>query len=237
MTNSAIEQVTFEWWNWMEIASELTNPDFFKTRSSRLDVKYRPKVASMFAGCGGMDLGLSWSGFNTVYANEIDHQASSTFSTNLGLSVDTKSIEDVDIASIPDHDLLVGGFPCQPFSYAGLRKGLRDPRGMLFYGLMDILVIKKPGFFIFENVKGLLTHDKGRTFQNVSNAILDAGYRFSYSIIKKGFWHPLLKMPITYNRNICMILHKLYGKQKYLNVTDPQAAEDFTKQTKYVISK
>ena len=183
MTNSAIEQVTFEWWNWMEIASELTNPDFFKTRSSRLDVKYRPKVASMFAGCGGMDLGLSWSGFNTVYANEIDHQASSTFSTNLGLSVDTKSIEDVDIASIPDHDLLVGGFPCQPFSYAGLRKGLRDPRGMLFYGLMDILVIKKPGFFIFENVKGLLTHDKGRTFQNVSNAILDAGYRFSYSII------------------------------------------------------
>lgn len=183
MLNQAAEQLTFDWWDWTGIASELTNLEFFNTRSSKLSFSQKPKVASMFAGCGGMDLGLSWAGYENVYANEIDHQASSTFSTNLGLPVDTRSIEEVDIESIPDHDLLVGGFPCQPFSYAGLRKGLRDPRGMLFYALMDILDIKKPGFFIFENVKGLLTHDKGRTFQNVSNAIYDAGYRFSYSIV------------------------------------------------------
>jgi len=137
----------------------------------------------MFSGCGGMDLGLKWAGFETIYANEIDHQAAFSFEENLGTAVDNRSIEDVDVCAIPDHDVLVGGFPCQPFSYAGSRRGLRDPRGMLFFGLMDVLDAKKPMVFIFENVKGLLTHDKGTTFQNVSRAILDVGYHFSYAIV------------------------------------------------------
>jgi DNA (cytosine-5)-methyltransferase 1 len=183
MTINGIEQSTFDWWDWSSIAEELLDTEFFLTRDSQRTLNPKPRVASMFSGCGGMDLGLKWAGFETVYANEIDHQASATFSTNLGIDVDTRSIEDVDVSLIPDHDLLVGGFPCQPFSYAGLRKGLRDPRGTLFYGLMDILHVKKPGFFIFENVKGLLTHDKGKTFQNVSKAILDVGYHFTYSVV------------------------------------------------------
>ena len=183
MTAFTIEQPTFDWWDWSPIAHELLDSEFFSSRMHARELPLRPRVASMFSGCGGMDLGLKWAGFETVYANEIDHQASATFRENLGIEVDTRSIEDVDVRSIPDHDLLVGGFPCQPFSYAGLRKGLRDPRGMLFFGLMDILDTKRPGFFIFENVKGLLTHDKGRTFQNVSKAILEVGYHFTYAII------------------------------------------------------
>jgi len=183
MTTFIIEQPTFDWWDWSTIAAELLDHDFFSSRENSRTLSRRPRVASMFSGCGGMDLGLKWAGFETVYANEIDHQASATFKANLGIDVDTRSIEDVDARNIPDHDVLVGGFPCQPFSYAGLRKGLRDPRGMLFFGLMDILDSKKPGFFIFENVKGLLTHDKGRTFQNVSKAILEVGYHFTYSVV------------------------------------------------------
>jgi DNA (cytosine-5)-methyltransferase 1 len=183
ITASAQEQLSFDWWDWSQIAEELLDKDFFSTRTSQRQINPRPRVASVFSGCGGMDLGLKWAGFQTVYANEIDHQASTTFSENLQIVVDTRSIEDVDVSAIPDHDLLVGGFPCQPFSYAGLRKGMRDPRGTLFYGLMDILDIKRPGFFIFENVKGLLSHDNGRTFQNVSKAILEVGYHFTYAVV------------------------------------------------------
>lgn len=178
-----IEQSTFDWWDWSAIAQELLDPHFFSTRLSQRRIAPRPTVASMFSGCGGMDLGLKWAGFETIYANEIDHQAAFSFEENLGTAVDNRSIEDVDVCAIPDHDVLVGGFPCQPFSYAGSRRGLRDPRGMLFFGLMDVLDAKKPMVFIFENVKGLLTHDKGTTFQNVSRAILDVGYHFSYAIV------------------------------------------------------
>lgn len=178
------EQFGLEWWDgWQEITQELLDISFFDTIKSQHFLDYRPAVASVFSGCGGMDLGLKWAGYELVYANEIDHVASATYKANLGKSVEVCSIEDIEISSIPDHDLLVGGFPCQPFSYAGLRKGLRDPRGMLFFSLMDILDVKKPRFFIFENVKGLLTHDRRRTFDNVSNAIIDAGYEFYYSVI------------------------------------------------------
>lgn len=177
------EPTGLEWWDWSPIAKELTDRAFFATRSSTRDLEVRPKVASMFAGCGGMDLGLKWAGYELVYANEIDKIASSTHHHNLGVPVDVRSIEDVDADRVPDHDLLVGGFPCQPFSYAGLRRGLRDHRGMLFFGLIDVLQAKRPSCFIFENVKGLLTHNRGETFSNVARAISDAGYSFSYAVV------------------------------------------------------
>ncbi len=171
------------WWDWSAVAAELSNPAIFSTRSAARALPHRPRVASMFAGCGGMDLGLKWAGYDLVYANEIDRVASSTHSLNLGVPVDVRSIMDVIPREIPNHDLLVGGFPCQPFSYAGLRKGLRDPRGSLFFGLIDVLEEKRPNCFIFENVKGLLTHNRGETFGNVTRAITDAGYGFSYSVV------------------------------------------------------
>ena len=154
-----------------------TSKDFSAEKPSKL------KVASFFAGAGGMDLGLKWAGFDLVYANEIDVNATATYRANLGDHIDNRSIVDVDLNELPDHDLLVGGFPCQPFSYAGKRKGLRDERGMLFFALIDDLMIHRPSFFIFENVKGLTTHDNGQTMQNVKQAISDAGYRLSYSVL------------------------------------------------------
>jgi len=180
---SSIEFTELEWWDWSKIASELIDEDFFLTKKSSKKLSNPPRVASMFSGCGGMDLGLKWAGYKLVYSNEIDAMASATFEYNLGHKVDTRSIDEVDIGAIPDHDLLVGGFPCQPFSYAGLRKGLRDPRGKLFFALMDVLKKKKPNYFIFENVKGLLTHNSGETFKNVSQAIFDAGYTYTHSIV------------------------------------------------------
>jgi len=130
-----------------------------------------------------MDLGLRWAGYEHAYANEVDNMAAATFSANLGVDVDVRSIQEVDITTVPDHDLLVGGFPCQPFSYAGKRKGLRDPRGLLFLSLVDVLALKSPRAFLFENVRGLLTHDGGRTFRNVQWAIRDVGHSLSYAVL------------------------------------------------------
>ena len=120
---------------WNDLALEIATVEKnggFKTKEYSKSLATRPRVASFFAGAGGMDLGLSWAGFNLVYANEIDNGASETYRNNLGHHIETKSITDVGFKGIPDHDILVGGFPCQPFSYAGRRKGLRDERGLLF---------------------------------------------------------------------------------------------------------
>lgn len=175
------ERLVFNDWNWL--TEELVTTSLFDSKSKRRIIKNSPKVASFFAGCGGMDLGLHWAGFDIVYANEIDPAASKTYSTNLSPHIDNRSILDVDISKIPPHDVLVGGFPCQPFSYAGKRKGLKDDRGLLFLALVEDLYINKPKHFIFENVKGLLTHAKGETFNNVKQAIRDAGYSLTYAVL------------------------------------------------------
>lgn len=174
-------RLMFDNWDWLK--SELLDDAFFSTKANTRKIKSPPKVASFFAGCGGMDLGLHWAGFNLVYVNEIDRAAAATYQQNLPTKVDNRSILDVDLKAIPEHDILVGGFPCQPFSYAGKRKGLDDERGMLFLALIEDLYIKKPKHFIFENVRGLLTHHKGQTFNNIKRAIRDAGYHVTYSVL------------------------------------------------------
>ena len=176
-------QTTLLFNEWAWLTDELLKDDFFTTKSNKLEIKNPPKVASFFAGCGGMDLGLHWAGYEIVYANEIDKAAAETYEANHNTKVDIRSILDVNLSDIPQHDLLVGGFPCQPFSYAGKRKGLADERGMLFLSLVEDLYINKPKYFIFENVKGLLTQNKGETFKNIKRAIKDAGYTITYTVL------------------------------------------------------
>ena len=187
MTTSApsyLEQLSFDGWDWSTIQREMEDDERFLSRSFRLALPGpSPRVASVFAGCGGMDLGLSWAGYDLVFANELDLRATETYEANLGLPVRKGPIEDIDPASIPDHDLLVGGFPCQPFSYAGKRQGLRDDRGQLFFSLIDILDAKRPSHFLFENVKGLLTHRGRETFRSVTWALHDAGYDLSHAVL------------------------------------------------------
>lgn len=162
---------------------ELERAGAFRTKNFQQAITHPPKVASFFAGAGGMDLGLKWAGYEIVYANEIDKSAARTYKANFLHSIENRSITEVDLNSIPAHDLLVGGFPCQPFSYAGKRMGLSDERGLLFLALVEDLYISQPKFFIFENVKGLLNHDRGRTLANIKKAIADAGYKLSYCVL------------------------------------------------------
>jgi DNA (cytosine-5)-methyltransferase 1 len=143
----------------------------------------RLKAASFFSGCGGMDLGLSWAGIKIEFANEIDVNAAKTYSKNLGSKVAEGSITELNAADIPDVDMYVGGFPCQPFSYSGLRKGLNDTRGTLFYDLARLVDINRPRLILLENVAGLLKHDKGNTIKTILNVLDDLEYDVDFQIL------------------------------------------------------
>ncbi len=142
------------------------------------------KVASFFAGVGGIDIGFAQAGFEIVYANEMDKYAVETFKHNHKTPIEHKSIVDVSNASLPDFDIMLAGFPCQAFSVAGYRKGFDDKgRGDLFFQLERIFIEKKPSIIFLENVKNLVGHDKGRTFAIIKQILVENGYHLKYQVL------------------------------------------------------
>jgi len=125
-----------------------------------------------------------------VYSNEWDKYANSVYRKHFG-ECDQSDIRTVDAGKIPDHDLLVGGFPCQSFSIAGKRRGFLDTRGTLFFEIARILQAKRPTFCLLENVKGLLSHDKGNTFRTIITALDELGYDTEWQVLNsKNFGVP-----------------------------------------------
>ena len=114
-------------------------------------------MVSLFAGCGGLDLGFKRAGYNIIWANDFDKDAQAVYKKNKLGKIDDRDILDVPASEIPDSDILTAGFPCQPFSNAGNRKGVHDSRGMLYKECLRIIGEKLPQVFLFENVKGLLS--------------------------------------------------------------------------------
>ena len=144
------------------------------------------KCASFFAGVGGIDLGFEQTGyFETIYANEFDKYPAETMEKNFDLKVDIRDIRDVEPEDLPDFDIMLAGFPCQPFSVAGLRQGLDDQkgRGTLFYELIRIIEKKKPKVVFFENVKNLVGHDNGSTFRTILSLLENQGYKVKYKVL------------------------------------------------------
>lgn len=150
--------------------------------------KEKPKMVSLFSGCGGLDLGFETAGFDIVWANDFDSDAQAVYRLNIG-DIDGRDIMSVGEEDIPDCDILTAGFPCQPFSNAGNRKGVHDSRGMLYKECLRIIEKKKPKVIVFENVKGLLStkYIDGRKLvdvivEDLSN--LDGiGYNVDYKLI------------------------------------------------------
>ena len=132
----------------------------------------------LFAGAGGLALGLENAGFRHVLLNEFDHDACNTLRLNRPeWNVLEGDVRDVDFSSMKGSvDLVSGGFPCQAFSYAGKGGGFEDARGTLFFELARAVKEIQPKVFLGENVKGLLSHDKGRTFSVIKNTIRELGY-------------------------------------------------------------
>lgn len=148
------------------------------------------RCASFFAGVGGIDLGFSKAGFETVYANEFDPFAADTFECNFSIKVDRRDINEVPTSEIPDFDIMLAGFPCQAFSIAGYRQGFDDEkgRGNLFFQLTRIIrekaaVGKAPRVCFFENVKNLVGHDNGNTFKVICNELDKLGYQIEQRVM------------------------------------------------------
>ena len=136
------------------------------------------KCASFFAGVGGIDLGFQNNNFEVIYANEMDKNAVITYEENFDIKVDCRKIEDVAVEEIPDFDIMLAGFPCTSFSIAGYRKGFDDEKsGHLFFELERIFSVKKPRIIFLENVKNLISDDKGNTFKIIVETLEANGYK------------------------------------------------------------
>lgn len=142
--------------------------------------------ASFFAGVGGIDKGFENAGiFKTVYANEFDPFPAKTYEANFDLKVDCRDIREVQASEIPDFQVMLAGFPCQAFSVAGYRKGFDDEkgRGTLFFELVRIFKEKKPEIIFLENVKNLVGHDNGNTFQVILQELQNEGYNVKFQVL------------------------------------------------------
>lgn len=142
------------------------------------------KMIDLFAGIGGTRLGFQLNGnVKVVFTSEWDKFSQKTYKANYG-DEPYGDITQIDEKEIPDHDILVAGFPCQAFSQAGLKKGFEDTRGTLFFDVARILKEKRPKAFLLENVKNLKTHDKGKTFEVIEKTLIDLGYEVTTMMFK-----------------------------------------------------
>lgn len=162
-----------------------TNDTIMPATLDSTPIKTRaPRLISLFSGCGGLDLGFRQSGFSSVWANDFDTDAQAVYSLNLG-AIDKRNILDVEVEDIPNGDILTAGFPCQPFSNAGNRKGVHDSRGMLYKECLRIINTKMPKVIVFENVKGLLStkYIDGRNLVEVIIEDLSSMNKVGYEVV------------------------------------------------------
>lgn len=166
--------------------------------------KYTFSFIDLFAGIGGFHVALQNLGGHCVFASEKDEYARQTYLENFKLAVHqfNADIRNVSADEIPDHDILCAGFPCQPFSQAGNKKGFQDgensERGNLFYCILDILEAKLPKAFILENVRHLIAHDEGKTFEIILKSLKQANYEVSYKVLKASDFNVPQHRPRVY---------------------------------------
>ena len=148
------------------------------------------RFIDLFAGIGGFRLGFNQAGYQCVYSCEIDISCQEVYKNNFNESP-FSDITEINIESIPDFEVLTAGFPCQPFSICGKRKGFEDTRGTLFFHICRILAAKQPHFAVLENVKYLIYHDGGKTLQIILESLEDLGYYVNYALLNsKDFGVP-----------------------------------------------
>ena len=200
----------------------------------------------LFAGIGGMRLAFESAGGCCVYSNEWNKYSQQTYYANFGVQPDG-DITKVQAESIPDHDILVAGFPCQPFSIAGVSKknslgratGFEDKtQGTLFFDVCRILKAKRPKAFMLENVKNLCSHDKGRTFQIIQESLRELNYKVFFQIIDGKGYVPQHRERIVivgfdkerYGENVSFSfdLHHLKKQPVVRDILEKEVSEKYT---------
>jgi DNA (cytosine-5)-methyltransferase 1 len=141
-------------------------------------------LVSLFSGCGGLDLGFQKAGFNIILANEYDKSIWNTYEFNHpNTRLDKRDIRNILSSEIPDCIGIIGGPPCQSWSEAGAQRGIKDPRGKLFYEYVRIIDIFKPKFFLAENVQGLLFTKHSKSFNNIIKKFSNLNYEVSFQLL------------------------------------------------------
>lgn len=176
-------------------------------RIKAVEKKY--KLVSLFAGIGGIDLGFEFAGFECIWANDFDKFACQTYRANVGDQIVEGDIR-LTKNQIPAHDILVGGFPCQPFSTLGKLQGFEDEmnRGTLFFEIMDIITKHDTKVVVLENVKNLINHDNGKTFARIKQELDDAGYDVNAQILNSQDYG----IPQRRNRIFIVAFNRRYFK-------------------------
>lgn len=134
------------------------------------------KAIGLFSGVGGIEIGFKQAGVETIWANEIDKNAALTYNLNHKHQLVVDDISKIKSELIPDTDMVLAGFPCQAFSIAGYQKGFEDDRGNIFFQLARVIRDKRPRIIFIENVKNLISHDKGNTYRVISSTLSEYGY-------------------------------------------------------------
>lgn len=201
--------------------------------------RYKYKTVSLFSGIGGFDLGFSNAGFDIVWANDFDKYACETFRANINDNIVCGDINE-HLDEIPEHDVLIGGFPCQPFSTLGKLKGFDDERGTLFFTIKEIITKHHPKVVVLENVKNIINHDNGNTFRKIKEELEELSYVVYFKINNTADFG----IPQRRNRVYIIALRKgyfndvpfEYPKPKKLKTT-VQDLLDENVEEKYFISK
>jgi DNA (cytosine-5)-methyltransferase 1 len=141
-----------------------------------------PVVVSLFAGCGGLDLGFKQAGYEIAWANDFNPYAGATYKRNFGDHMHVGPIQEVDFSKLPKPDLITGGFPCQDFSMIWKRGGLETERGNLYLYFVKAVDVLRPKVFVAENVKGLLTANGGKALEQIVKDFSELGYRVSVDL-------------------------------------------------------
>lgn len=140
------------------------------------------KVVALFAGAGGFDLGIIQAGHEVIWANDIDQDSVDTYRKNIGSHIICDDIANIPSIDIPISDVVIGGFPCQGFSQANLKRSPSDERNKLYLQFLRVIRDNQPKYFLAENVRGILTIDSGNAIKQITSDFSDAGYIVSYRL-------------------------------------------------------
>lgn len=141
------------------------------------------RMIDLFAGTGCFSYVGEKHNIKCLFANDFCKESEQIYNLNHKVKLTLKDLNDVKVSDIPEHDLLCGGWPCQPFSIAGKQEGFQDSRANVFWKIIEIIKEKRPRFVILENVKNLQSHDKGKTFKIVVESITKTGYKMKYKVL------------------------------------------------------
>lgn len=163
------------------------------------------KFIDLFCGIGGIRQGMDYQGFKCVFSSDINTECQRTYKENFD-ELPFGDITQIDEKTIPSHDILCAGFPCQPFSISGKQKGFADTRGTLFFDICRIINEKKPSVVFLENVKHLVHHDGGKTLQTILDTLTSLGYNVSWRVLNGADYG------VPQNRERIIIVGSINGK-------------------------